>query len=254
MSEATLLGKYTLPIHIDLVSEESRSKEKRSYAHYLAEHQPLVAAKVAATEWLLRSAGLDLTRRYTSREYLAGVGIQTILITNIFNISNQILGELDTQCVEQLARVEWNAPTTVRQQNVIEALKEPDDSQLKFLDFPASSVLTLKKKWKGFENVFESKPELVVWTDTSCTYPYSLHGKRYAEILNAPVTNVDEYLAGITQWLQREYNYTLVAAAFRARNAIYLAARPGAHELKTARFMPKDHEEAFKLHFTSQGK
>ena len=249
MMEATLLGKYRLPIHIALSSEEDRAKDKRSYAHYLSEHQPLVAAKVAATRWLLDNCGLDKQGHYTSVEYLAGVGIQTCLITNTFNIKEQSLRELDTACVEQLSRVEWGRPTEVRRQDVLDGLKNPTDADLVFLDFPSSSVLTLKRKWRGFESVFSSNPKLVIWTDTSVTYPMSLHGARYAEIMghNEPIKTESDYLKAVSSWLNRENGYSITAAAFRARNAVYLAARPGKHEMKTARFMPADHADCFTL-------
>ena len=249
MIEATLLGKYRLPIHISLSSEEDRAKGKRSYAHYLSEHQPLVAAKVAATKWLLDNCGLDADGSYTSVEYLAGVGIQTCLIMNTFNIREQALRELDATCVQQLSSVAWGVPTEVRRQDVLDGLKNPTPADLVFLDFPSSSVLTLKKKWLGFENVFSNTPKLVVWTDTSVTYPLTIHGARYAEIMrhNEPIKTESEYLKAVSSWLNREHGYSIAAAAFRARNAVYIAARPGTHEMKTARFMPADHAGDFTL-------
>lgn len=247
MLNAKLLGKYDLPIHIALSDESDKAKGRRSYAHYLKAHQPLVAAKVAATSWVLEKTLLDPTKSYTSREYMAGVGICTALITNMLNIKSQTLNELDEECVKQLASVEWGVPTVVNRADVRKSIYEPDDSDLKFIDYPSSSVLTLHKKWVGFEKVFESAPKLVVWTDTAVTYPMSLHGEKYAKILGRKPENREDYVQAISEWLSERFGYSLVRAAFRGRNAVYLSAAPGCYDVELGYFAEKDHESAFFL-------
>jgi hypothetical protein len=190
---------------------------------------------------------LDPNKSYTSREYLAGVGICTALITNILNIKSQILNELDDECVTQLVSVEWGTPTVVTKADVRKSILEPDDSDLKFIDYPSSSILTLHKKWAGFEKVFESSPKLVVWTDTAVTYPMSLHGERYATILGRKPENREDYVQAISQWLSNHYGYSLIRAAFRGRNAVYLSAAQGYHNLERGYFLEGDHADAFKL-------
>ena len=214
-TEAILAGKWKLPFHIKLHAENDVELHKRSYIHYLADHQPLVAAKVAATEWSLKRTLLDPEKSYTSREYLAGVGVMTCIITNMLKLSSQVLGELDAECVEQLRLNDWGVPTEVKHESVIDALQVEDNSDLKFLDFPNSSILQLQKQWKGFENAFNSKPKFVMWTDTSVTYPTSLHGEKYSELLGVKVTNKEEYVLGISQWFYKNFGYSLLRAAFR---------------------------------------
>lgn len=245
VTEALLMGKWKLPFYINLDSEDSVELHKRSYIHYLAAHQPLVAAKVAATNWSLQKTLLDPEKKYSSREYLAGVGIMTCIITNVLNISNQTVGELDEDCVKQLKAVDWGVPTEVKHQNVLDALQEEDNSDLKFLDFPNSSILQLKKQWKGFENAFNSKPKFVMWTDTSVTYPTSLHGEKYSELLGVKVTTKEEYVKGISTWLYNNFGYSLLRAAFRDRNAVYLSCAPGKHEVEMEYFPAKGNEASF---------
>ena len=109
---------------------------------------------------------------------------------------------------------------------------EDDDSQLKFLDLPNSSILQIEKKWKdGFYKLFDSKPKLVVWTDTSVTYPMSLHGEKY----------VDSY----SKWLYNKFGYSIKRAAFRARNAVYFAAISGDHKTESKSFPVKETEDGF---------
>lgn len=252
-SHATLMGKWTLPFNIELQSEDDVDLHKRSYIHYLASHQPLVAAKVAATTWALEKTLLDESKSYTSREYLAGVGVMTCIITNVLKISNQILGELDASCVEQLRRTDWGVPTVVKHENVIDALQEKDESDLKFLDFPNSSILQLKKQWKGFEKAFESSPKFVMWTDTSVTYPMSIHGKKYSDLLGQVVTTKEEYVEGMSEWLYRNYGYSLVRAAFRDRNAVYLTSAPGKYKLEMKHFPAKGNEGSFILSNNKKG-
>jgi hypothetical protein len=243
--EATLAGQWKLPFHIQLKSEDNIGLHKRSYIHYLADHQPLVAAKVAATKWSLEKTLLDPNTSYTSREYLAGVGIMTCIITNMLKISKQTLGELDAECVEQLRSADWRVPTTVNHESVIDALQEEDNSDLKFLDFPNSSILQLNKQWKGFEKAFDSKPKFLMWTDTSVTYPTSLHGEKYSELLGETVTNKEEYVRGISNWLYKNFGYSLIRAAFRDRNAVYFSCAPGKREVEMAHFPAKGLESNF---------
>ena len=247
MRTAKLLGKYDLPINIPLADESDRTKGKRSYAHYLSAQQPLVATKVAATAWLLDKTPLDPARSYTSREYLAGVGICTTLITKMLNISSQTLNEVDDSCLQQLESVDWGVPTTVKKAKFKKSILEEDDSDLKFLDFPSSSILTLQTKWAGFERVFDSKPSLVVWTDTAVTYPLSLHGAKYASILGKRPENREEYVQAISEWLSSRFGYSLVRAAFRGRNAVYLSATPGEHTPELGYFLKTEHLDAFSM-------
>jgi len=164
MSKAILCNKYELPLNFDLKAEDDVSTYKQSYAHFIATKPGLVAAKAAATDWLLDILNPD--SEYTSREYFAGVGIVTCILNNKFKITSQILNDSSDVCVNQLNATPWTVTTLVRQQDARKAMLEEDNSDLKFYDFPASSILHLNKKWSGLKSGFASQPKLLVWTDT----------------------------------------------------------------------------------------
>lgn len=227
MNVALLCEKWQLPFNIELKQENDRGLHGRSYLHYVAEHMPMVSAKCWATEWLLTDI-IDTTKEYSVREYMAGVGVQTMLIQKAFKVSKHITGELDENCVRHLESILWDTPIEIKKQDARQALLEEDNSDLKFIDFPNSSIVQIKNKWeKEFSKLFESQPTLVVWTDTSVTYPISLHGKKYGDILGYELNDKYDYVKSYSKWLNKNYGYSIIKAAFRARNAVYFAAVKG---------------------------
>jgi hypothetical protein len=122
------------------------------------------------------------------------------------------------------------------------------DYDLKFADFPSSSVLSVQNKWKGFRKLFESKPKLVVWTDTSISYPMKIHGARYAQIFNSDeLVTREDYVEQYALWLQHEFDYSIVKAAFRGKNAVYLAAVPGTRDTETKAFPLDQYSDGFEI-------
>ena len=245
MKIARVCNSWDLPFNIELKSEDDTSLHSRSYIHYAAQHTELVACKSWATKWLLEDI-VDSDKEYTVREYMAGIGIQTCLIQNLFKVKRHVVGELDEGCVEHLSNTNFDPQPEVRLENAQLSLMEDDDSQLKFLDLPNSSILQIEKKWKnGFYKLFDSKPKLVVWTDTSVTYPMSLHGEKYGKILSASINNKEEYVDSYSKWLYNKFGYSIKRAAFRARNAVYFAAISGDHETESKSFPVKETEDGF---------
>ena len=68
------------------------------------------------------------------------------------------------------------------------------------------------------------------------TYPISIHGPKYEKEIGAPITTQSEYLMRYSEWLYNTNGYSICRAAYRARNAVYLLARPGNHVLEEKYF------------------
>lgn len=228
-----------------LESENDVSLHNRSYLHYAADHQDLVASKAWATKWLLDNI-VDNSRSYSVREYMAGIGIQTLLIQKLLNVNTHTIGELDNDCIDHLKSNEWSPEPIYLHQNAFEAAKENDHSDLKFLDVPSSSILQMTTKWKDiFFKLFESSPTLVVWTDTSVTYPMTIHGEKYGKILSAEIRDKYEYVNAYSAWLFRNFGYSIKRAAFRGTNAVYFAAVKGMLEPEMKSFPLAENTDGF---------
>jgi len=228
-----------------LKSEDNVSLHNRSYLHYAADHQDLVSTKCWATKWLLENV-IDNNKNYSVIEYMAGVGVQTLIIQKLFKISSHIVNELDNDCADHLSNNKWDYPLTVYRGDARKILSEDNNSDLKFFDLPNSSILQITTKWeKEFKKMFESNPKLVVWTDTSVTYPMSIHGKRYGEILSAEINDKYDYVNSYSAWLFRELGYNIIKAAFRGKNAVYFAAVPYKTETIMKEFPLNDYSDGF---------
>ena len=244
MKVAKICNEWELTFN-QLKSEDDVSLHNRSYLHYAADHQDMVSAKCWATKWLLDNS-VDMNEQYNVREYMAGIGVQTLIIQKLFNIKKHIVGELDEGCINHLITNEWNPRPIFLHRNAFDCIKEKDDSDLKFLDLPNSSILQVTTKWKDiFYNLFESKPKLVVWTDTSVTYPMSIHGKKYGEILSAEINDKYDYVNAYSAWLFRELGYNIIRAAFRGKNAVYFAAVPYQINTEMKEFPLNDYSDGF---------
>lgn len=245
MRTARVCNKWDLDFNFELKDEGDRSLHQRSYLHYAAEHTDLVACKAYATEWLLKDI-IDEDKEYGAVEYMAGIGIQTIIAQNTFKIFRHLANELDEGCANHLHTSNFPVPLAVLESDAKEMLMRPCVSDLKFADFPNSSILRITKDWKdGFPKLFENDPELVVWTDTSVTYPMSLHGEKYGKILDAEIKTTDDYVNAYSKWLYKNYGYSIRKAAFRHRNAVYFAAIKGEHETEMKHFKLKETLDGF---------
>ena len=228
-----------------LKSESDVSLHNRSYLHYAADHADLVSAKCWATKWLLDDI-VDMKQKYSVREYMAGIGIQTLLIQKMFEVEKHIVAELDEDCINHLKSNKWSPDPVFLHQNAFDGAKEEDNSDLKFLDLPNSSILQTTTKWKDiFYKLFDSKPKLVVWTDTSVTYPMSIHGEKYGKIFGAKVENKNDYVNAYSAWLFTTFGYNIKRAAFRGNNAVYFAAVPYEQQTEIKYFPLADYSDGF---------
>ena len=246
MKTARVCEKWDLNFNFELKSEGDRNQHDRSYLHFAAQKPDLVACKSYATEWLLKNI-IDESKEYSVMEYMAGVGIQTLLIQKTFKIKNHVVNELDEGCVDHLKNTNFDTTPLVTGEDAKVLLSIDNTADLKFLDFPSSSIIRTTREWKeGFAKMFESEPKLIVWTDTSVTYPMKLHGNRYAKIMGVEsINSKEEYVQSYSDWLYRTHRYSIVKAAFRHKNAVYFAAIKGKHETQMKEFKLGDTLDGF---------
>ena len=228
--KAVICNKWELSFETKAVPENNVDMNQRSYLHFVATRPELVAAKCLATEWLLTDV---ISEGATLVEYLAGVGIQSVIAREILKPSMQVLFERDLECVQHLNSAGFEA----REGNANKTMFTDTDYNVKFADFPTSSVVSVQNKWKGFFNLFKSKPELVVWTDTACSYPITIHGGRYAKEFGLDsLESWESYVRSYNEWLGKRVGYSVRKAAFRGKNAVYFAAVPADCETEMKRF------------------
>jgi len=252
MKIAKVCNKWDLPFTAEIKDEGNKNVHQRSYLHYVKEHIPFVAAKCLATEWLLGTAKRFLEefyskdRPYSVREYMAGAGIQTLIIQKTFTVSRHVVADISEECVANFEGVEWDYPVLARIQDARKALLNINTSDMKFLDFPNSSILTVTKKWKtGFDGLFNTFPRLVVWTDTSISYPITIHGEKYSDIFGKKLSSQEDYMRAYKEWIYSEYGYHICAAAVRGKNAVYFCAIPFISDMEIKRFPLETSSEGF---------
>jgi hypothetical protein len=234
MRIARICNEWDLNFNIKLKDEEDKNLYNRSYIHYATSRPDLVACKAYATKWLLKDI-IDEDREYSVLEFMSGIGIQTLIIQKIFKVKTHIVNELDRSCVDHLSTSNFPSNVTVICSNANDLYNTHSD--LKFMDFPNSSIIRTTREWKTiFDGAFSTKPKLVVWTDTSISYSMKIHGKKYGKIFDCEVNNTDDYIKGYSDWLYMNFGYSIIKAAFRHRNAVYFAAIVGKHETETEYF------------------
>lgn len=244
---ATICQKWKLPFYIPLVDEDKTAKNERSYMHYVSQHSDLVSAKCNATEWLL--GGIQpIKYSRMIREYFGGVGIMSVIFRGMFNVTQHIISERDKQCVLQLKETFPDA--ICKEEDAKNSLLVSYFySDIEVLDFPSSSIIHTKRsgqKWtEGFNKTFKNKPNAIIWTDTSVTYPISIHGPKYEKEIGGPITTQSEYLTKYSEWLYNTHGYSICRAAYRARNAVYLLACPGKNALEEKHFPIVGNERGF---------
>jgi len=242
--KALLCNKYEFNINVPLKDESEKKRNDQSYLHFITSRQDLVSAKCIATEWLLED--IRTNREHSVREYFAGVGLQSTLIQNMINVKEHKVSDIDINCYKQLKEDKrWVAT----QEDGNKAILQNENFNIKMLDFPHSSIIHLKRgKWSNFLAVFISNPEIVIWTDTSMTYSIKIHGSNYAKELNTTTLNsYSEYFKAMSKWLYTQVGYSLVKVAYRAKNAAYIKAIKGKHNLIEKSFPINDSNLGFKI-------
>ena len=242
--KAILCNKYEFNINVPLKDESNKKRNDQSYLHFITSRQDLVSAKCIATEWLLED--VNINKEYSIREYFAGVGIQATLLQNMLNVKKHKVSDIDLECFNQLKEDKrWES----FKEDGHKAILENEYFDIKMLDFPHSSIIHLKRgKWSNFLGAFISKPEIVCWTDTSMTYSIKVHGSNYAKELNVNQLNsFTDYFNSLSNWLYENVGYSIVKVAYRAKNAAYIKAIKGKHQLIEKRFELEDNLDGFRL-------
>jgi len=242
--KAILCNKYEFKINVALKDESNKKRNDQSYLHFITSRQDLVSAKCIATEWLLED--VNINKEYSIREYFAGVGIQATLLQNMLNVKKHKVSDIDLECFNQLK--EDNRWKSFKEDGH-KAILNNEYFDIKMLDFPHSSIIHLKRgKWSNFLASFISKPEIVCWTDTSMTYSIKIHGSNYAKELNVSSLNsFSEYFKAMSDWLYSQVGYSIVKVAYRAKNAAYIKAIKGKHNLTEKSFPLDKYNKGFKI-------
>ena len=226
--KALLCNKYEFEINVSLKDESNKKRNEQSYLHFITSRQDLVSAKCIATEWLLEDVNVD--REYSIREYFAGVGIQATLLQNMLNVTKHKVSDIDLECFNQLKEDKrWES----LKEDGHKAILDNEYYDIKMLDFPHSSIIHLKRgKWSNFLASFICKPEIVCWTDTSMTYSIKIHGSNYSKELNiSSLNSYSDYFKAMSDWLYGQVGYSIAKVAYRAKNAAYIKAIKGKHNL-----------------------
>ena len=242
--KALLCNKYEFEINVSLKDESNKKRNEQSYLHFITSRQDLVSAKCIATEWLLEDVNVD--REYSIREYFAGVGIQATLLQNMLNVTKHKVSDIDLECFNQLKEDKrWES----LKEDGHKAILDNEYYDIKMLDFPHSSIIHLKRgKWSNFLASFICKPEMVCWTDTSMTYSIKIHGSNYSKELNiSSLNSYSDYFKAMSDWLYGQVGYSIAKVAYRAKNAAYIKAIKGKHNLTEKSFPLDKSNPGFKI-------
>ena len=242
--KALLCNKYEFEINVSLKGESNKKRNEQSYLHFITSRQDLVSAKCIATEWLLEDVNVD--REYSIREYFAGVGIQATLLQNTLTVTKHKVSDIDLECFNQLKEHKrWES----LKEDGHKAILDNEYYDIKMLDFPHSSIIHLKRgKWSNFLASFICKPEIVCWTDTSMTYSIKIHGSNYSKELNiSSLNSYSDYFKAMSDWLYGQVGYSIAKVAYRAKNAAYIKAIKGKHNLTEKSFPLDKSNPGFKI-------
>lgn len=241
MKIGQLCGKWELPFHVSPEAEEQLAKGARSYLHYIAAHQPLVAAKCLATEWLLTG----LTQGLTLREYFGGAGLVSVIARELMRPSDHHASDKDARCAQQLKGLLGAAKgEAIPARAAIEATGYYD---VHALDFPRFTALMLreKKPWEVlFGKLFSQAPKYVLLTDTACSY-LSVHKGKYSAFLKNKIETRHDYTQALSLYLYQRWGYGIHRAAYRARNAAYFLLAAGHRPVLEQDFPTKGNEHGF---------
>ena len=164
----------------------------------------------------------------------------------MLNVTKHKVSDIDLECFNQLKEDKrWES----LKEDGHKAILDNQYYDIKMLDFPHSSIIHLKRgKWSNFLGAFISKPEIVCWTDTSMTYSIKIHGSNYAKELNVSSLNsYSDYFKAMSDWLYGQVGYSIAKVAYRAKNAAYIKAIKGKHNLTEKSFPLDKSNSGFKI-------
>ena len=238
--QAIICDKWDYRLNNNYKDESHKENSKRSYLYFVQEKQELVSSKCLATEWLIK----DLADSYlTIREYFAGAGVSTIIFQNVIKPTEHVAGDLDYECYNQLSSIK--GIKSLHEDGHKSILKN-EKFDIKICDFPKSSIIQITRGlWSNFLALFLSKPKYVIWTDTSRTYPISIHKEKYEKILQQNINNYEEYFEAMSKWLESNTGYSINKVAYRGKNANYILASPNKNILEHKYFNLENEYKGF---------
>lgn len=184
-------------------------------------------------DWVLRSpkeAGIHLAAGWhalnsitevygpesiaSAREYFGGMGVQAMMINEVFAPKHHTVLEFSEQAVRHMKRELDFAtePTVLHRDSYDPSSCMPADLvALDFGDLTAWKTRDGEHHRKLLNRVFAHRPKAVLLTDIACRYLH-LHRERY-ETLLGPGTceSYETYLYALVKRLEDLYGYTLVA-------------------------------------------
>ena len=128
------------------------------------------------------------------------------------------------------------------------AIMKHTDYDIKICDWGHCTIVQLKRgKWTNFLGLFLSKPKYVCWTDTSISFPIKhSSAKIYAKELDTEEFNsYTEYFVSMSDWLFFNVGYSIKKVAYRGKNACYILAEKGKHDISEKKFGLNEYNDGF---------
>lgn len=169
----------------------------------------------------------------TVREYFGGMGVQSLVIQQLFRPQDHIVRDYSSGAVEYLRELlSGRGGVQVHQADAYDLNSTDHRADLVGLDFGNFTAHRLRpgqKQRSLLDAVMLAEPKAVVLTDIAGPRLH-LHRARYGEVLGlpgyAPLRDYPHYLDALSDWLRAHYGY-VVAQGFYHRWSAVLALVPG---------------------------
>tara|TARA_R110000744_G_C19218557_1_gene546851 strand:+ start:67 stop:804 length:738 start_codon:yes stop_codon:yes gene_type:complete len=242
MKKYKLANKYNYSLYVDNINEDNKATHKQSYLHFVSQRKDLVSAKCFATDWLIKD--ID-NSEYSLIEYFAGVGISSEIYKQKLNIKEHKVIELDINCYRQLSNMK---NMKVKLEDGHKAILKYVNYDIKVCDWGTGTIVQYTRgKWTNFLALFINQPKYVIWTDTSVAFPAQHSSfKIYAKELNTEFfSTYKDYYKSMSEWLFFNSGYSISKIAYRGKNACYILAKKGQHEIEEKIFTLKNYDNGF---------
>lgn len=184
-----------------------RRKTKEASGH--------VTAGYAAYSSLVDLHGVGAYDRVV--EFFGGMGCQSLVIENRLKPKSHIVYEKHPLAAEHLRRALKDYPAV----SVVhgDALLNEEPADLFAMDFGDLTAHQANTTYRPvLKKVFDQKPKAVVLADISGP-KLPLHRARYGEIIGHDCSTYENYLIGLTRWIEREFNCGLHACFYHPWSA-----------------------------------
>jgi len=171
-------------------------------------------------------------------EYFGGMGCQALIIQNLFRPPVHTVNDLHPLAVQHLHTALARYPSiTVTRRN---AYDMTPTGELAVLDCGDMTIHQATGRLYGWlERTFAAAPKAVVLTDIAGARLH-LQRERYEADMGAPCGDYPQYLAGLGNWLGKEFGYYLDHCFHRRWSAVMtLLPGAGAGVIRTTPQQPK---------------